>query len=314
MGTIKSGEVIKETISGRVMSTPPRTLSLAVLCFGVLAISFGSIFVRLCEAPSLIIAAYRLLIATLVLTPFQFSKPAAATEAERHDKSIYYLVAGVFLALHFATWVASLKYTSVASSVVLVSTNPLFVALFSWWFLREGISRRVMIGILVAVVGGILIAWTDVGMGHRTLKGDALALAGAMMMAGYLLTGRVIRQRTPLTQYVFRVYAATAGVLLLICLVVEPNWVHYSGRTFLFFALSALVPQSIGHTSLNWGLRHFPAAIVAVCTLLEPVGASLLALFLFREILTAERVLGGVIILVGIYLSIRESRPVKATS
>jgi drug/metabolite transporter (DMT)-like permease len=294
------------------MSTPPRALSLAVLCLGVLAISFGSIFVRLCEAPSLIIAAYRLLIATVVLTPFQFSRPVVPQVAQLRNKGIYYLLAGIFLALHFATWVASLKYTSVASSVVLVTTNPLFVALFSWWFLREGISRRAMIGILIAVAGGILIAQADVGLGRATLKGDALALLGAIMMAGYLLIGRVIRQVTPLTQYVFRVYAAAAGVLVLLCLFAEPNWIHYSGRTFLFFALSALVPQSIGHTSLNWALRHFPATIVAVCTLLEPVGASLLALMLFREILTPEKMLGGVIILVGIFLSIRGARPAEA--
>jgi drug/metabolite transporter (DMT)-like permease len=305
-------EVMKEIQSGTVMDRPRRALCVSVLCLGVLAISFGSIFVRLCEAPSLIIAAYRLLIATVVLTPFQFSKPVAPQERQKRNKGIYYLLAGTFLALHFATWVASLKYTSVASSVVLVSTNPLFVALFSWWFLREGISRRAMIGILVAVAGVILIARNDVGSSRAMLRGDALALLGAIMMAGYLLTGRVIRQGTRLTQYVFQVYATAAGVLVVICLIVESNWIHYSGRTFLFFALSALVPQSIGHTSLNWALRYFPAAIVAVCTLLEPVGASLLALLLFGEILTAEKVLGGLIILGGIFLSIQGSRPVNA--
>ncbi|MBZ5554424.1 MAG: DMT family transporter [Acidobacteriia bacterium] len=295
------------------MSSPSRAVTASVLCLGVVAISFGSIFVRLCEAPSLVIAAYRLLIASIVLVPFQFSRPAALGEGQSQSKAIYYLLAGTFLALHFTTWIASLKYTSVASSVVLVTANPLFVALFSWWFLREGISRRAIIGILVAVAGGILVARADIGIGHDTLKGDALALLGAIMMAGYILTGRVIRSVTPLTRYVFRVYAAAGGLLVLLGVLTEPNWVHYSGRTFLFFALSALVPQSIGHTSLNWALRYFPAAVVAVCTLLEPVGASLLALLIFKEILTPEKVLGGFIILVGIFLSVSESRPAKAS-
>jgi drug/metabolite transporter (DMT)-like permease len=310
---LKAGEMVEDPMSGAMMSSPPRAVTVSVLCLGVAAISFGSIFVRLCEAPSLIIAAYRLLIATFVLVPFQISRPVAVQGVQSQRKAIYYLLAGIFLALHFATWIASLKYTSVASSVVLVTANPLFVALFSWWFLREGISRRAIIGILVAVAGGILIARADTGIGHDTLKGDALALLGAIMMAGYLLTGRVIRVVTPLPQYVFRVYGVAAGLLALFCVVTEPNWIHYSGRTFLFFALSALVPQSIGHTSLNWALRHFPAAIVAVCTLFEPVGASLLALWVFGEILTPEKILGGFIILAGIFLSINEGRSPKAS-
>lgn len=295
------------------MSSPPRAVTASVLCLGVVAISFGSIFVRLCEAPSLIIAAYRLSIATLVLVPFQVSKPGSSSAGQGQSKALYYLLAGIFLALHFATWIASLKYTSVASSVVLVNANPLFVAVFSWWFLREGISRRAIIGIVVAVGGGILIARADVGIGRDTLKGDALAVLGAIMMAGYLLTGRVIRRVTPLAQYVFRVYAVAATLLVIISVLTEPNWIHFSGRTFLFFALSALVPQSIGHTSLNWALRYFPAAIVAVCTLLEPVGASLLALLIFKEILTPEKMLGGFIILVGIFLSISDSRSPKSS-
>ncbi|MBZ5534493.1 MAG: DMT family transporter [Acidobacteriia bacterium] len=303
----------KDSISGVITSSPPRAVTACVLCLGVVAISFGSIFVRLCEAPSLVIAAYRLLIATIVLVPFQISRQRDRKGGQSQGKAVYYLLAGIFLALHFATWIASLKYTSVASSVVLVTANPIFVALFSWWFLREGISRRAIIGILVAVAGGILIARADVGIGQDTLKGDALALLGAVMMAGYLLTGRVIRSVTPLTQYVFRVYAVAAGVLVLFCTLREPNWVHYSGRTFLFFCLLALVPQSIGHTSLNWALRYFPAAIVAVCTLLEPVGASLLALLIFKEVLTPEKVLGGFIILAGIYLSISDGRSMKSS-
>lgn len=268
---------------------------------------------RLCDAPPLIIAAYRLSIAAIILIPFQFSKRQAPEKANTRPSPFYYLMAGAFLALHFAMWITSLKYTSVAGSVVLVTSNPLFVALFSWWFLRERISRRVIIGIGVAVAGGMLIARADAGIGRDSLKGDALALAGAVMMSGYLLTGRVVRAGTDLTLYAFRVYGTAAAMLVLYCLFTETNWVHFSGRTFLFFALSALVPQSIGHTSLNWALRYFPATLVAVCTLLEPVGASLLALWIFSEPLTLGRIMGGAIVLVGILLSLRVARPGNRT-
>jgi drug/metabolite transporter (DMT)-like permease len=296
------------------MTLPSRTLSLAVLCSGFLAISFGSIFVRLCDAPPLIIAAYRLLIATAVLAPFQFKTRLETAARIGRKEYVYYLLAGLFLALHFAAWIASLRYTSVASSVVLVTTNPLFVALFSWCFLREGVSRRAIIGIVLAVIGGFVVARADAGIGTGTLKGDALALAGAVMMGAYLLTGRRVRGGVRLAQYAFRVYGTAAILLIVYCLFTEPNWLHFSSKTYLFFVLSALVPQSIGHTSLNWGLRYFPAALVAVCTLFEPVGAALLALWFFHEALTAERMLGAVIILIGIYLSLGEARPVEVTS
>ena len=296
------------------MAQPSRTLSLAVLSAGFLAISFGSIFVRLCDAPPLIIAAYRLLIATAVLIPFQFKTGLETAARIGRKECVYYLLAGLFLALHFAAWIASLRYTSVASSVVLVTTNPLFVALFSWCFLGEGISRRAIIGIVLAVIGGFVVAWADTGIGTGTLKGDALALGGAVMMGAYLLTGRRVRGGVRLAQYAFRVYGTAAILLVVYCLLTEPNWFHFSSKTYMFFVISALVPQSIGHTSLNWALRYFPAALVAVCTLFEPVGASLLAVWFFHEALTAERMLGAVIILIGIYLSLSEARSVKALS
>jgi len=296
------------------MSSPTRAVSVAVLCLGIIAISFGSIFVRLCQAPALIIAAYRLLIASAILLPFQLSKSNLPNPIQTRKENFLYFLAGVFLAFHFASWVGSLRYTSVASSVVLVDTNPLFVALFSWWFLRERVSRRVIMGILLAVLGGILVARADAGIGHDTLKGDGLALLGAMMMSGYMLVGRAIRARAQLVGYVFRVYATAAAVLTVLCLVTQSNWVHYSGSTFLFLALSALVPQSIGHTSLNWALRYFSAPRVAVCTLFEPVGASLLALWIFKEIPTLDKMLGGVIILIGIFLSIGKAQPMVASS
>jgi drug/metabolite transporter (DMT)-like permease len=300
-------------ISNPHIPPPGRLLSIAVLCIGIVGISFGSIFVRLCDAPALIIAAYRLTIATVVLIPFQFRKCDVVVKRTSAKTVLCYGLAGLFLALHFATWVTSLKYTSVASSVVLATTNPLFVAVFSWWFLQERISRRAIIGIVVAVIGGIIIARADLGFGQNSLKGDALALMGAVMMSGYLMTGRIVRAGTALIHYVFRVYGIAAVLLIGYSMWTEPNWFHFSGYTYLFFVLSALVPQSIGHTAVNWALRYFPAALVAVCILCEPVGASLLALLIFKEALTAQRVLGGLMVLAGILLSISRARPTEMT-
>lgn len=284
-----------------------------MLILGIIGISFGSIFVRLCDAPSLIIAAYRLSIATLVVVPFQFTKGARETQRTRLKEAWFYLFAGSFLAMHFATWIASLQYTSVASSVVLVSTNPIFVAILSTLLLKERLSRRALIGAVIALAGCVWIARFDTRLGASNVKGDLLALAGAVMMAGYLLTGRVVRRGTPLKEYVCRVYGIAAVILVILCAFKEPNWIHFSARTYLFFALSALVPQSIGHTSLNWALRFLPPVIVATCTLFEPVGASLLALAIFKEVLTWQKIAGGLVILTGVFLSMTEIPAAEAT-
>ena len=280
----------------------------AVLPIGLAAISLASIFFKVCDAPPLVIAAYRLTLATVVL--LLFSLPRTLRELRRLDRReiLFSILAGLFLCFHFAFWITSLKYTSVASSVIFVATNPIFVALASMFFLRETLSAALFLSILVAVIGGIVIGWGDWDKGLSSLYGDFLALLGAVMATGYLLMGRRVRQKMELTAYITLVYGMAAILLILLALVSGEVLFDYPPRTYLLFILLALVPQLIGHTTLNWALKFFSATLVAVFILGEPIGATILAYLILGEPVSRSLLLGGMMVLLGIYLSAREER------
>jgi drug/metabolite transporter (DMT)-like permease len=192
--------------------------------------------------------------------------------------------------------------------VIFVATNPIFVALASIFFLRETLSATLILSILVAVVGGVVIGWGDWDRGLQSFYGDFLALLGAVMATGYLLVGRRVRQRMDLTAYITLVYGMAAVLLILLALVRGEVFFDYPPRTYLLFILLALVPQLIGHTILNWALKFFSATLVAVFILGEPIGATTLAYFLLGEPVSKSLLLGGALVLLGIYLSVREER------
>jgi drug/metabolite transporter (DMT)-like permease len=276
-----------------------------VISIGIVAVSFASIFIRLAEAPSLVIAAGRLTIASLILAPAALIGGEEELRTLTREDLQLALLSGLFLGLHFATWISSLEYTSVASSVVFVDTSPLFVGLASHLLLKERVSRQMSAGITVAVLGGIIIGYGDFGLGARELFGDFLALAGAMAVSGYFLVGRKLRRHLSLLSYIFLVYATAAAFLVTLCLVTGQPFSGYSQQTYLMFILLAIVPQIIGHSSFNWALRYLPATFVGVGTLGEPVGSAILACFILHEVPTLTKIGGGVLILAGIYISSR---------
>lgn len=250
-------------------------------------------------------AAYRVGLAALILTPIALSTRRPQLRALTQNDLRYALLGGVCLALHFIFWISSLQFTSVASSVVLVTTNPIFVALGSHLLLKEPVTLSLSVGIGISLLGGVLIGYGDFLAGPNVLLGDGLALLGAIMASAYFLVGRRLRAHTDLLTYIFLVYGAAAVVLVMTALVFQqPLW-GFPTETYLWMALLALGPQLIGHTSFNWALKHLRAGTVAVIILGEPVGSTVLAYLLLREPLTAVKVLGGVLILLGIYLSSR---------
>jgi drug/metabolite transporter (DMT)-like permease len=275
---------------------------------GVVAISFASIFIKVCEAPPLIIAAYRLTLATLMLLLFTFPQTIREFRRLGRREILPSLLAGLFLCFHFALWITSLQYTSVASSVIFVTTNPIFVALASVFFLKEKISLVLLFSILLAVLGGMIIGWGDWGRGRSHLYGDFLALMGAIMATGYLLVGRKIRPKVSLFAYITLVYGVAGVLLILLAAISGDPFFDYPPKTYLLFFLLAVVPQLIGHTSLNWALKFFSATLVAVFILGEPIGASILAYLLLGEGLGGNLIWGGTLVLLGIYLSAREER------
>jgi drug/metabolite transporter (DMT)-like permease len=278
--------------------------AIIVLGIGLIAISFASIFIKLCEAPSLVIAAYRLTIASIFYIGFTRirSGPILAVYSKPQLKLV--LFSGIFLTIHFATWITSLKFTSVASSVVLVQSAPIFVAIGSFIFLRERPSKLTMLGILIALLGSVIISAHDFSLDKNSLVGNLLAVAGAIGAAGYLLAGRKLRAEIDTFRYVTAVYSVAAMLLLIIALLSKTSFVGYSSKTYLLFLAIALIPQVIGHTAVNWALKYFTATAVAVIILGEPIGASILALVILGETLSLVKIIGGLIILTGVTIAI----------
>ncbi len=270
-----------------------------VLGVGLTAVSLGAVLVRLSqEAPSLVIAAWRMTWASALLLPFFL------TERRRNAGTVWtrwHLVSGLALALHFAFWISSLRYTSVAVSVLLVDTSPVVVAALSRLFLNERLTGRGIAGLALTIGGSILLFRNDL----ETLgdwRGPALALAGAVGVAIYLMLGRKLRAQVSLLQYVFPTYLTAAAALLLLVPAAGLPWTGFSTTTWVFLFLLGLVPQCIGHTSYNWSLRYLPATLVATLTLAEPVLAALAAWWLLEEVPPAGMLPGGLLVACGILL------------
>jgi drug/metabolite transporter (DMT)-like permease len=274
------------------------------LPIGIVAISTASIFIKLCDAPVLIIATYRMMLASLILMPFACYKKTWR-RWERNEMG-WFLLSGLFLSLHFAFWIASLKYTSVASSVVLVTTHPIFVGIGGWLFLKERIGMNLVLGIALTVLGSGLISYGDMALSKEAFMGDGFALLGAMAASGYLLVGRKMRKDQDLFSYIFPVYSTAGLILILFSLIFQKPFWGYSSSTYLYFFLLALVPQLIGHTTFNWALRYLPASMVAITILGEPIGSTMLAYFILGEGLTIWKITGGISIFAGILIALKK--------
>jgi drug/metabolite transporter (DMT)-like permease len=300
---------------------PPISPIVAII-FGILAVSTASIFIRFAqeEAPSIVIAAWRLTIASIILVPVAASTHKRELTSLKARELGLALLSGGFLAVHFATWITSLQYTTVASSVVLVSTIPLWVALLSPFTIKEPITRAVWIGLIFTLVGVLVIAISDsctIGLGGiscpsasnflhgRAFLGDVLALCGAIAGAGYLLIGRKLRASMSLVSYISLVYGMAAIVLIIFMLSAGESPFGYSPEIYLWMTLLAIIPQLIGHSTFNWALGYLSAAFVSITLLGEPIGSTILAYFILHEKPTIIKLLGGALILIGIYIASR---------
>ena len=273
---------------------------LVLLSIGVAAISTAAPLIKLIpEVPSVLVAASRLGFASLILLPLGWRHRHAVG---RHQPALV-LAAGLCLALHFVSWIASLRYTSVASSVILVTLTPLLLVPAGYLMWGERPTRRLGLGIGLAIGGSVCIAWNDFQLSPpQALYGDLLALGGAVMMAAYLVCGRLVRPSVPLPLYAGLVYACAALCLWAVCLLSPVSILGYTGSAYLILLLLGLGPQLIGHTVVNWALAYLSPTIVAVILLAEPVGASLLAWLWLGESVSWLQGGGGALILTGIGL------------
>jgi drug/metabolite transporter (DMT)-like permease len=284
------------------------------LIIAVLAVSTSAILVRWSGAPSLVKAFYRVLFTTLLLAPLAFTRYGTALRSLSRRDLLVASGSGVALALHFAAWFESLEWTSVAASVTLVQSQPVFVVLGATILLDERVGRSKAIGIGIALIGMVLMALTDSGAtGPRPLYGNTLAVIGAVMVAIYYLAGRSLRQRVPLVPYVVVVYAVCAVTLFALVLIetastgrqLGPTLFDYPATEWLLFLGLAIGPGILGHTVFNWALGHLEASIVSVSLLGEPIGSTLLAVILLAEVPGALTLVGGAVVLGGIYITTR---------
>jgi drug/metabolite transporter (DMT)-like permease len=300
-------------------SQPSRLFVTLAILGGILAVSTSSIFIRFAQqdAPSLVVAAYRLTLASLILAPVALTRHRAELRALTRREMGLGLLSGFFLAIHFATWISSLEYTSVASSVVLVTTTPLWVALLSPLILREANGKTVVIGMILALLGGMVVGVSDSCTWQNGLVcpplatfvrgtaffGDFLALCGAWAAAGYVMIGRRLRSKMSLIPYIFVVYGMAAIVLLIILGISGERVTGYLPMTYLWLLLLALVPQLLGHSTFNWALRYLPASLVSITLLGEPIGSTILAYLILKEAPTPLKIVGALLILAGIYVA-----------
>ena len=276
------------------------------LLVGVLSVSFAAIFIRLADAPPLVIATYRLTIASIILIPVASIKSMKGLNRLSKHNMLLILLSSVFIALHFGLWITSLNYTSIASSVILVTSHPVFVAVISRFLWGERLKKLTIIGIVVALIGVIFISYGGFTFGSRAILGDSLALIAGLSMGAYLIIGGQLRARIDILSYLTIINTFAAVMLLAATMISDHSLFGYSPATYIMLILLALVPQLVGHSCLNLALRLIPVTFVSVAILGEPVGATLLGCVILREMPTTNEIVGGLLVLGGIFIVMRQ--------
>jgi drug/metabolite transporter (DMT)-like permease len=286
------------TASPEEHEPPPRALIYLGVVVAIASVSASAIFIRLAsEAPPLAIAFWRNAFAVALFLPIALIRRDRFPTGRGRP---YAGLAGLFLAAHFAFWITSLQHTTVAASVVLVCTQPIFVAVLAWFFLKERLDLGRAGGIGIAFIGTVVIATGD-GLSGGAFYGNLLALGGAVTVALYVLFGRVVRKSgTPITSYAVSVYGVAGVTLVVVALALGVPLVGFTDSTWLWIGMIAIFPQVLGHTLFNWALRYLPAAVLSGLILAEPVVSTLLAWIVFDEVPSAATFAGGAVILGGL--------------
>ena len=283
-----------------------------VIAIGVVFTSFSAILVRLADAPPLAVASWRMIFTTVLLTPlvaYERIRPAsprstpnaARSDTGRTSSILLSVASGMFLALHFALWITSLSYTSVASSTILVTTHPVIVGVTGFLLLGERIPLRGLLFMITAFAGSVILVWGGLADGEATTFGNLLAFLGAVTVSGYLILGRVARRHLSVNGYTIIVYSVAAVLLVAASLLFGVPLGPYPARELLIFFALALFCTLLGHSLFNWALKYVTTTIVSTSILGEPVIAGLLAILFFGEVPTLLTFVGGSVILVSVY-------------
>ncbi|MFJ8520726.1 DMT family transporter [Lysinibacillus xylanilyticus] len=277
---------------------------------GVISVSLSAIFVKLANAEAGVIAFYRMLFSVLIMAPLFFWKYTKEIKELRIRDWLFSSVAGIFLAFHFILWFESLNYTSVASSTVLVTLQPLFAFVGTYFFFKENITLKTIFAGVIAIVGSILISWGDFKLSGTAFYGDMLALVACALVTAYFLFGQDVRKRLSLVTYTMVVYAVSTITLFIYVLIKGESFGPYPTMDWIWFILLAIVPNLLGHTLFNWSIKYVSTNVVSIAILFEPVGAAILALLIFKEYLIATQIIGGFIVIVGILLFVVDEKKI----
>src|SRR5699024_2342024 len=272
---------------------------------GVISVSASAVLVKMAHpTPAGIIALYRLLLAVLIMAPYVYVKHRNEFKNIIKKNWLLSILAGVFLAFHSILWFESLNYTSVASSVILVTLQPILAFLGTYLFFKERFSPGAIISLIIAVFGSVIISWGDFQISGMALFGDILALIGAVMVTVYFLMGQQVRKRLSLIPYTFVVYGISSITLIIYNMVLGNAFFGYPGTHWLVFLALAIFPTFFRHTLFNWALKWLSTSTISMGIVLEPVGASILAYIILNEHISWSQWLGGTIVIFGLFLFI----------
>ncbi|MCT4585639.1 MAG: DMT family transporter [Peptostreptococcaceae bacterium] len=284
-----------------------------LVLMGVFFTSFSSILVKFSTSHPLIIATYRLLFTSIILLPIVITKERENLKKLNLKMIAITALSGIFLAIHFSSWFLSLRYTTVASSTVLVDTHSLFVVIFSYVFLKEKVSKKALFFIFLTFIGSIVISFGDFSLGKEALFGDFLAIIGAFSVSLYMIIGRSVRRYLNVNTYTFLVYSFCAITLIILDIIFKVPFKVSSNREYMIFLGLAVVCTLLGHSVFNFALEHVKATFVSTALLAEPIFASVMAIIFFKEMPKVTILIGGFMVLFGIYNYIKvDSRDKKA--
>lgn len=286
---------------------------------GLLSFGFSPILIRLADdAPGVAIAVWRTVIAAGLLAPVALPRVGPTIRRFSRREKVLIVASGLFLGIHFITWIQSLFYTSVASASVLVTSSPIFIAILGYLFLNEHLTKQTAVAIALAISGSVLLSWgdyRDVQM-PNALLGNSLAFFAALLVSFYLIIGRYVRRKVSWLAYVFPLYVIVALTTLAGAWIMDVPLFGYEWSFYGFCALMAIGPQIIGHGSFNYALGYLPAVLLGLLTLTEPVIASVLAYFLFGEVPKVLAAIGMLIVLGAVTLAIlqKEGKTASGTA
>lgn len=278
------------------------------IVIGVISVALSAIFVKLATADAGVIAFYRMLFSVLLMFPIFWMKYRWEVKDLKRKDWIYSSIAGIFLAFHFIFWFESLNYTSVASSTVLVTLQPIFAFAGTYFFFKERLSIKTILSAVVAILGSFIISWGDFKVSGSALYGDMLALIGCALITAYLLFGQDVRKRISLITYTFIVYSVSTVTLLIYVLIKGESLGPHPSADWFWFIMLALISNLLGHTLFNWSLKWVSTNVISIAILFEPVGASILAYYVFQETLSISQITGGIVVIMGILLFVVDGK------